>query len=103
MQSKEVVKHVERKDPTETETGNVEYYICPRCGKYFTDADCNNETTLEEIALYLISVSNVSNGTVTASKNIAHAGEEITLAVNPMISSFIFSVTVPLNSSTWIL
>ena len=77
------LKHVERKDPTETETGNIEYYICPRCGKYFTDADCNNETTLEDVTLCLINVSNVSNGTVTASKNIAHAGEEITLTVNP--------------------
>jgi uncharacterized repeat protein (TIGR02543 family) len=35
--------HVEKKDATYTGEGNNEYYSCNDCGKFFSDADANNE------------------------------------------------------------
>ena len=48
---KEHLKHYDAKEPTYTEDGNIEYYECPRCGKYFTDDACENEITLKETIL----------------------------------------------------
>lgn len=38
-------KHIEEKAPTCTEAGNIEYYICDDCNKYFKDADKKVEIT----------------------------------------------------------
>lgn len=42
---------VESKAPTCTEPGNIEYWVCSDCGKYFGDKDGNNEITLESTEL----------------------------------------------------
>lgn len=46
------VKHnavkVERKDPTCTEAGNIEYWYCETCGKYFQDEALTKELKQEE-------------------------------------------------------
>ncbi len=33
-----------------TEAGNIEYYTCTKCGKYYTDAEGKNEITANDIA-----------------------------------------------------
>ncbi len=43
--------NVEAVDATCTEDGNVEYWICSACGKYFLDEDAEEETTLDETVL----------------------------------------------------
>ncbi|MFR2041421.1 MAG: hypothetical protein ACLS4A_00275 [Oscillospiraceae bacterium] len=48
MTRKEAVK------PTAQAAGNIEYYICSRCGKLFKDALGEEETTLEEVTLPVI-------------------------------------------------
>ena len=45
---KEHLKHHEAKNNTYLVDGNIEYFECPRCGKLFTDADCQNEISLKE-------------------------------------------------------
>lgn len=45
------VTHVEAKDATETETGNLEYWYCADCGRYFSDAALSQETTLAELTI----------------------------------------------------
>lgn len=37
------LEHVAAKEPTKTATGNIEYWHCKRCDKYFSDADGKNE------------------------------------------------------------
>lgn len=37
--------HVDKVDATATEDGNIEYWYCATCGKYFSDADAANEIT----------------------------------------------------------
>ena len=39
---------VEAKEPTHTEPGNHEYYVCARCNRAFKDADCSQPTTAEK-------------------------------------------------------
>lgn len=45
-----VVK-VEGKAPTATKTGNITYWYCSRCGKYFKDSGVTQEITKEETVL----------------------------------------------------
>ena len=40
--------HVEAKEPTYTEEGNVEYWKCSGCGKYFSDAAGTQEISYED-------------------------------------------------------
>ena len=42
---------VDAVEPTEEMSGNIEYYMCNRCGKYFSDSDGEEETSLEELTL----------------------------------------------------
>ena len=39
---------VEAKEPTHTEPGNHEYYVCAHCNRAFKDADCRQPTTAEK-------------------------------------------------------
>ena len=43
--------HVAAKAPTATQGGNIEYWYCEGCGKYFKDAALTQETTAEGVKL----------------------------------------------------
>lgn len=42
---------VEEKDATCTEAGNIAYFTCTKCGKYFSDADGKTEITAKETVI----------------------------------------------------
>lgn len=44
-------KLVEAKDATVTEQGNIKYYYCENCGKYFADEDGTKEISLSETVI----------------------------------------------------
>lgn len=43
--------HHERKDPTCTEDGNIEYWECHDCGKLFLDTTAEKETTKDKVII----------------------------------------------------
>ena len=43
------LEHHPEKEPTRDSDGNYEYWYCPRCKKYFTDADCKNEVAYVDV------------------------------------------------------
>ena len=45
------LEHVAAKDATCTEAGNIEHYLCRKCGKYFEDAQGAKELTASEIGV----------------------------------------------------
>lgn len=45
------VVHVDAVDATATEDGNVEYWYCKDCGRYFLDADLTEEASAEDIVI----------------------------------------------------
>ena len=49
------VTKVEAKAPTCTEKGNIAYWYCDDCGKYFKDAGLTEETTLADTVLEMVS------------------------------------------------
>lgn len=59
----DIVK-IERKEPTYTEPGNIEYYRCTKCEKLYRDAAAAEEITLEDTVLPMLQVTEV---TVTVS------------------------------------
>ena len=91
--------HVLAKDPTTSEVGNIEYWYCPVCGKYFADANGDHEITQAETVIpkrqssgggsggsssYPITdPSKTENGTVTVSPKNASAGSTVTITVKP--------------------
>lgn len=45
------LKHVPAAAPTVSKDGNIEYWFCPTCGKYFSDANAANEITRESTVI----------------------------------------------------
>lgn len=45
------IEHIEYKKETCTEDGNIEYYYCTKCKKYFLDSDLTNETTYDKLII----------------------------------------------------
>lgn len=45
------LKHTDAKDATLAEAGNIEYWFCPTCGKYFADANTTSEIAKEDTVI----------------------------------------------------
>ena len=88
--------HVLAKDPTTSEVGNIEYWYCPVCGKYFADANGDHEITQAETVIpkrhfsgsssssYPITVPDkAENGSVAVSPKTASKGSTVTITVTP--------------------
>lgn len=45
------LEHVSAKEPTKTATGNIEYWHCKRCDKYFSDKDATAEIRKEDTVI----------------------------------------------------
>ena len=94
------LKHVEAKAATTSEEGNIEYWYCETCGKYYSDAGTKNEITQAETVIskrhssgggstsgssgYPITIpGKTENGTVTVSPHSAEKGDSMTITVKP--------------------
>ena len=94
------LKHVEAKAATTSEEGNIEYWYCETCGKYYSDAGTKNEITQAETVIskrhssgggstsgssgYPITIpGKTENGTVTVSPHSAEKGDSVTITVKP--------------------
>ena len=88
--------HVLAKDPTTSEVGNIEYWYCPVCGKYFADANGDHEITQAETVIpkrhfsgsssssYPITVPDkTENGSVAVCPKTASKGSTVTITVTP--------------------
>ena len=67
------VTAVAAKDPTCTVNGNIEYWYCTACGKYFSDEACTNEIAYEDtiipVAGHKAAVKNVIPATCETDGN----------------------------------
>ena len=64
------LKHIEAKAATKTAEGNIEYWYCEGCGKYYKDAKATQEITKEQIVTAkLPSDNNTSAGGSTGNNN----------------------------------
>lgn len=57
----ENLQKVEAKEPTETEEGNIEYYYCDACGKYYKDAEAKDEIQQKDTILEKVTKSEEPN------------------------------------------
>ena len=62
------LKHVPAKNPTSFVAGNIEYWYCTVCGKYFRDAAATQEITKEATVTHKESAPIQDNKTVKSSK-----------------------------------
>ena len=62
------LKHVPAKNPTTFVAGNIEYWYCTVCGKYFRDAAATKEITKEATVTHKESAPIQGNKTVESSK-----------------------------------
>ena len=90
------LEHVPAKAPTTSADGNIEYWYCPACGRYFADANGDHEITQAETVIpkrhfsgsssssYPITVSDkTENGSVAVSPKTASKGSTVTITVTP--------------------
>ena len=93
------LKHIDAKAATAAAEGNIEYWYCEDCNKYFSDADAKNVITQAQTVIpkrqssgggsggsssYPITVpGKTENGTVTVSPRSAEKGDTVTITVKP--------------------
>lgn len=72
--------HVAAVEPTETTAGNYEYWHCPDCGRYFTDAALTQETTLAALTRPALGQEPVETHTVTFDFGTGEPSKTVTVA-----------------------
>lgn len=87
------LQKVDYKAPTCTEDGNIEYWSCKNCGKYFSDENGTNEITLEDTILpatgcngsstYPPIIADTIHGNVTTSPTYPYFGQTVIIRPNP--------------------
>ena len=93
------LKHVEAKAATTSEEGNIEYWYCEACGKYYSDAGAENEIPQSETDIPKRQSSDggsrgsnknpitipgkTENRTLTVSPRSAEKGDSVTITVKP--------------------
>ena len=88
--------HVPAKAPTTSEVGNIEYWYCAACGRYFADSTGAKEITKADTVIpkrhfsdsssssYPITVPDkTENGSVAVSPKTASKGSTVTITVTP--------------------
>lgn len=60
---------VKSKKATCTESGNIAYWYCTKCGKYFVDADAKEETSLESTVINAVGHTPVTDPAVPATED----------------------------------
>ena len=102
--------NVPAQDATTSADGNIEYWHCEGCGKYFSDADAKTEITQAETVIpkrqssggggsrgnsYAVSTPKADNGTVTINNgSTAKRGDTVSITVKPDAGYEIGTVTV---------
>ena len=91
---KNLVK-TEAKPATYSEEGNIEYWYCSDCGKYFSDEAGTREITLEETVIpkltrpssgpstYAPTITDSENGDTTVTPSRPSAGQTVTIKPEP--------------------
>ena len=91
------LKHVEAKAATTREEGNIEYWYCEACNRYFSDANGDHEITQADTVIpkrqssggsssssYPITApAKTENGSVSVSPKNASKGSTVTITVTP--------------------
>ncbi|MBQ2061430.1 MAG: InlB B-repeat-containing protein, partial [Oscillospiraceae bacterium] len=92
------LSHFEAQAPTCGAAGNVEYWYCPLCGKYFSDAEARNEIT--QASTVLPATGNHSFGSWTTNNNGTHSRVcTVCDTVETVNCSYTDVVTPPTESS----
>ena len=90
------LKHVVAKDATTREEGNIEYWHCEACEKYFSDADAKNEITQAQTVIpkrqssgsnysyYTIKATAGAGGSISPSGSVSvREGSDRTFTITP--------------------
>ncbi|MBR6039647.1 MAG: hypothetical protein IKP38_04105 [Clostridia bacterium] len=79
--------YVPAKEPTETEDGNIAYYVCDVCGYYYLDEEGMQPVSAADVILpggYPVTVDeNIEHGTVVTFVTRAKPGDFVPLNVTP--------------------
>ena len=92
------LNHVEAKDATTSKEGNIEYWYCKACGKYFSDNAATKEITQAETVIpkrqssgsnysyYTIKATAGTGGAISPSGNVSvREGRDQTFTITPDI------------------
>ena len=77
---------VEAKDATVTEQGNIKYYYCENCGKYFADEDGTKEISLSETVIQKVPPEIIEGNNATVNNG---EKKSLTFRCNAAFADFI--------------
>ena len=80
------LKHVEAKAATVTQEGNIEYYYCSLCLKYFADSDASQQIDKDSVVTAKLAPVIIDGDKCVIEKN---AGKEVTFKSNAAFSDFV--------------
>ena len=91
------LKHTDAKDATLAEAGNIEYWFCPACGKYFSDANAANEITRESTVIPALKAPSIKPAdgkgvyTKNSGKDLAFTTENMPEEIKVKVGSTVLS------------
>ena len=91
------LKHTDAKDATLAEAGNIEYWFCPACGKYFSDANAANEITRESTVIPALKAPGIKPAdgkgvyTKNSGKDLAFTTENMPEKIKVKVGSTVLS------------
>lgn len=91
------LKHTDAKDATLAEAGNIEYWFCPACGKYFADANAANEITRESTVIPALKAPSIKPAdgkgvyTKNSGKDLAFTTENMPEKIKVKVGSTVLS------------
>ncbi len=77
----ENVVHIEKKDPTADKSGNIEYWYCNTCDKYFSNEELTVEISLEDTVLPAIGETSEESKDNNDKDNGPKTGDDFNMAI----------------------
>ena len=91
------LKHTDAKDATLAEAGNIEYWFCPACGKYFADANTTSEIAKEDTVIPALKAPSIKPAdgkgvyTKNSGKDLAFTTENMPEEIKVKVGSTVLS------------
>ena len=76
------LQHVEAKEPTATENGNVEYWFCPECEQFWTDEALTQLTNSKNVIIPATGETEEPDSPVTGESSVAVVVALLTLVAS---------------------
>ena len=84
--------YVPAKEATATSEGNIEYYVCSECGKYYSDAEGKNEIEKDSLVIEMLKPEKETNAPAQAGGNFPVVPVIVIIVLTGIAVPIVYSV-----------